>query len=226
MLDPALANRRHRDRGIRGRDRPTRLAAAARARRPDAADDVVAEPDRQRGEVPARRVSRPGSSIDCERAPDDPATSGCSPCPTTASASPRVRRQGLRHLPAPARPGRLHRHRHRPGAVQEDRRIPRRRHLDRHRPTPAGTRFRFTLPAAVTRPPSRPFRKERTHDRPTGRADRRAAHRGRSGRRADHPGSLRAQQDQQHPARRARRRGRPGLPVPAGRSRGRPRGPT
>ena len=35
-------------------------------RRPDAADDGVAEPDRQCGEVPARGRRRRGSSIDCE----------------------------------------------------------------------------------------------------------------------------------------------------------------
>ena len=43
-----------------------------------------------------------------------------------------VRRQGLRHLPAAARPRRVRRNGHRPGAVQEDRRAPRRHHLDRH----------------------------------------------------------------------------------------------
>ena len=51
--------------------------------------------------------------------------------------------------------------------------------------------------------------------------DRRPARRGRSRRRTHHPGSVRAQQDQQQPARRPRRRGGAGLPLPARRLRGR-----
>ena len=43
-----------------------------------------------------------------------------------------VRRQGLRHLPASARPRGVRRNGCRPCAVQEDRRAPRRHHLDRH----------------------------------------------------------------------------------------------
>ena len=44
-----------------------------------------------------------------------------------------VRRQGLRDLPAAARQGRVPGHRHRPGDRQEDRRVPRRPDLARHR---------------------------------------------------------------------------------------------
>ena len=50
----------------------------------------------------------------------------------------RVRRQGLRHLPAAARPRALPGHRHRPRAGQEDRGVPRRSDLARHRHTGIG----------------------------------------------------------------------------------------
>src|SRR5690348_3576587 len=43
-----------------------------------------------------------------------------------------ILRQGLRHLPAAARPGCLRRHRSRSGTGQEDHRAPRRRRPDRH----------------------------------------------------------------------------------------------
>jgi signal transduction histidine kinase len=75
---------------------------------------------------------------------------------------------------------------------------------------------RFPPPLSTTT--SQPIWKERIHDTRWSR-DRRPAHRGRSRRRADHPGSVRAQQDQEQPSCRARRRGRPGLPVPAWRVR-------
>ena len=60
----------------------------------------------------------------------------------------RVRRPDLRHLPAPARPGDLRGHGHRPGDVPQDRRVSRR--ADLARPAAArrrDARFCLTLPA-------------------------------------------------------------------------------
>ncbi len=56
-----------------------------------------------------------------------------------------VRGEDLRHLPAPARPRRVHRYRYRTRVVQEDRRVPRRSDLARHNLF-RRARFNFTLP--------------------------------------------------------------------------------
>ena len=131
-LDTALDNLVDRDRGVGRRDRAAAHAAPDRRRRPDAADDAVAEPHRQRGEVPARR----------RRAADRHRMRAGHRCSRPRMALQRlgqrhrhrrgVRRQGVRHLPAPARPRGVQRHRHRSSVVQEDRRAPRRNHLGRH----------------------------------------------------------------------------------------------
>ena len=59
---------------------------------------------------------------------------------------PGVRRADLRDLPAPARQGRVRRHRDRAGDVPQDRRVPRRADLARARQHGGGATFRFTLP--------------------------------------------------------------------------------
>ena len=152
-LLPGRPAQRHRDRG-RPRQRAGRRAGQPRRppieesgaeivrpgsrcrtidRRPDAAGDAVAEPDRQRGEVPPRRTSRRGSSSSASPDRRRRLCTGCSRCRTTGSGSPPefvdkvfVIFQRLHGRDAYTRHG------HRAGAVQEDRRIPRRRHLDRH----------------------------------------------------------------------------------------------
>ena len=135
-----------------------------------------------------------------------------------------VRRQGVRHLPAPARPRDVQRDGHRSSVVQEDRRTPRRIHLGRHvlhRGHPVPVHPARHPDHRTQRDPTPLFWKEHTSDLSCS-SHRRPAGRGRSRRRAHHPGSVRAQQDQQQPARRARRRGGPGLPLSARRLRGRP----
>ena len=59
---------------------------------------------------------------------------------------PRVRRPDLRHLPAPARQGRLRGDRHRARDVPQGHRVPRRADLARASRNGAGSTFRFTLP--------------------------------------------------------------------------------
>ena len=83
-------------------DRPTRLPAAACARRSDATDDVVAEPDRQCGEVPARGCRRPDRRR--LRAVGRPGRVAVHRVRQRHRDRRGVRRQGVRHLPAPARP--------------------------------------------------------------------------------------------------------------------------
>ena len=106
-----------------------------------AAGRRVPEPDRQRDEVP-RRGSRRGSAS----ASDARRRVGVLGRRQRHRHRARVRRPDLRDLPAAARQGRLPRHRHRPGHVPQDRRIPRRADLARHRRRPTGPPFRFTLP--------------------------------------------------------------------------------
>ena len=134
-----------------------------------------------------------------------------------------VRRQGVRHLPAPARPRRLQRHRHRSSACARRSSSTTAAPSGSTRPTPAGPDSGSPCPPPLRPNPMRsqlPFWKEHTSD-----TSRRAIDvllvEDDPGRRAHHPGSVRAQQDQQQSARRPRRRGGPGLPLPAGSIRGR-----
>ena len=66
---------------------------------------------------------------------------------------PRVRRADLRHLPAPAPAHAVRGHRHRPRDVPQDRRVPRRPHVARHR---ADRRGRRVLPSTSRLPAERP----------------------------------------------------------------------
>ena len=100
-------------------------------RRPHPAGDGVAEPGRQRGEVPSRRS--PAADRHRVRTESRRGRQLALQCVGQRHRHPRgVRRQGLRDLSAPARPRRLQRNGHRACAVQEDHRTPRRNHLDRH----------------------------------------------------------------------------------------------
>ena len=84
-LDDALGNlaRRSRNRAPRS---SARRAASRRRRRPHPAGDAVAEPDRQRGEVPPREGAA-RIVIECRRQRGDRVANGSSACRTTASAS-------------------------------------------------------------------------------------------------------------------------------------------
>ena len=88
-LDTALDNLSDGHRRVERRDRAARPAPAHRRRRSHAADDGVAEPHRQRGEVPARG----NSAADRHRVRAEKryrtTTNGSSASPTTASVSPR-----------------------------------------------------------------------------------------------------------------------------------------
>ena len=129
----------------------------------------------------------------------------------------RVRRQGLRDLPAAARPRALRGHRHRPGAGEEDRRVPRRPDLARHRRPASDRHGRSASPCPSTsrhRHPHEPA--GAVSDRARGPHRQGAARRGRPGRRADDARGLRRVPAQ--PARRRHRRRRgAGLPAPGGR---------
>ena len=107
---------------------------------------AVAEPDRQRGEVP-RRTSPPRVHVGAARSAGDPNVWEFSCSDNGIGIDAGVRRQDLRDLPAAARPGRLRRHRHRAGDVQEDRGVPRRPDLARHRAA-RGARGRLPLDPA------------------------------------------------------------------------------
>ena len=92
------------------------------------------EPDRQRAQVPRRRrAARARSSAGARRR-----LLALHGRRQRHRHRGRVRRPDLRHLPAPAPEGRLRGHRHRPRAVPQDRRVPRRPHLARHRDAGAG----------------------------------------------------------------------------------------
>ena len=88
-LDTALANLSTAIEEVGRRDHPAGRAAAPRRRRPHPAGDGVAEPDRQRGEIPARGCR----AADRHRVRADASavmkSTGSSACPTTASASRR-----------------------------------------------------------------------------------------------------------------------------------------
>ena len=138
------------------------------------------------------------------RRPRRPSVVGVLPAGQRHRHRAAVRRQDLRHLPAAARPGTTTGHRHRPGDVQEDRRVPR-RPASGWTPTPAhaGAAFRWTLPvrqapldAGDDAPGPRHGRDERTaHDDRRARApDRGPARRGRPRRRADDPRGVRGPQ--------------------------------
>ena len=222
LLDRRSATSRRRSRSPAPRS-SARAAAADSRRRPDAADDAVAEPDRQRGEVPARRRRRRDRhrmraghgdrrrlalqrvrQRHRHRRRSSPTRSSSSSSGCTAAT----------RIPAPASAWRCARRSSSITAAPSG----------STRPTAAGTRVQVH-PARhpydrTQRDP--PALLEGSHDMTSDTSShRRPAGRGRPGRRADHPGSVRAQQDQQQPARRARRRGGPGLPVPARCTRGR-----
>ena len=131
--DPAdgiVHRRRHGQPGVRargdfGRDRDRGNARCPR--RPVAADLAVAEPDRQLAQVPLLRLppchhrgraARPGMAVQHHRQRDRHRAA--------------LRGQGLRHLPTAPRQGQLPGDGHRPGAVPEDRGLPRGPHLARH----------------------------------------------------------------------------------------------
>ena len=70
--------------------------------------------------------------VDCEQSPDEPGGPWQLTVTDNGIGIPEeFVRQGVRDLSAPSRTRRLHRHRHRPCAVQEDHRTPWRQHLDR-----------------------------------------------------------------------------------------------
>ena len=139
-----------------------------RRRRPDAADDAVAEPDRQRGEVPARgRRAADRHRVRAERRTHDDGEWLFSVVRQRHRHRRGVRRQGVRHLPASARPRGVQRHGHRSGVVQEDRRAPRRLHLDRHvlhRRAPDSGSHCPLLPRPSPTRSQPPFWKEHTSD--------------------------------------------------------------
>ena len=120
---------------------------------------------------------------------------------------PGVRGADLRALPAPAPAHAVRGHRHRARDVPQDRGVPRRPHVARHR---ARRRrrlyFYFTLPV----------QDRRLDDRRRQPADQRPARRGRPRRRRAHRGGLRAQQGAQQPQDRRRRRGGDGVPARRG----------
>ena len=124
--------------------RDRRRAAADRARRRRAAAARVPEPVRQRDQVPRRggaggpdrrRARRRVLALPLRRQRDRDRR--------------RVRGADLRALPAPAPAHAVRGHRDRARDVPEDRRVPRRPDVARHRaaPTSPGSTFYFTLPA-------------------------------------------------------------------------------
>ena len=133
-LDSGLERRARqpgdRDRGVGCRDRPSRRAIAARPRRSHPARDAVAEPDRQCDEVPPGWCRAPHRN----RMPTGRGRRTVVVHRHGQRHRHRagIRRQGVHHLPAPARSRRLRWNGHRSGTVQEDRRASRRHHLDRH----------------------------------------------------------------------------------------------
>ena len=88
-LDTALDNLVHRDRGVGRRDRATRATPSHRRRRPDPADDAVAEPHRQCGEIPARGSRAADRHRMRAGQPVLRTGNGSSASRTTASVSPR-----------------------------------------------------------------------------------------------------------------------------------------
>ena len=105
-------------------------SAAHRAGRRHPARHGLPEPSEQRGEVP---LARPAGHHPHRRARGRPAV-GAERLRQRHRHRPDLRGEGLRDLPAAAHPRDLPGQRDRPGAVQEDRRVPRRHH--RHRPRP------------------------------------------------------------------------------------------
>ena len=128
-----------------------------------------------------------------------------------------VRGEGVRHLPAPARPRRVRGHRHRPGARQEGRRVPRRHDRGWSRRRCGGACMSFTLPLPRRRCPMPETSRAAAHRDP--------ARRGRPRRRADDAGGVPGLQDRQPADRRHQRRGRDRLPAQAGPVRRRRRRP-
>ena len=107
-----------------------------RRRRRDTADSALPEPDRQLDQVQAD--GRAGRSQDHSGA--EGRSLGIRLPGQRNRHRSLARRAGLRDLPATASEGRVSGHRNRARAVQEDRRLPRRSHLGRHR-GPSGIRY-------------------------------------------------------------------------------------
>ena len=104
---------------------------------------VLPEPDLQRDQVPRRRAAR-GARL----GPPRRRALGARRGRQRHRHRPRVRRSDLRHLPAPARQGRLRGHRDRAHDVPEGHRVPRRGDLARGQPE----RRRLDLPLHAAGP--------------------------------------------------------------------------